>query len=193
MGQQPSYLVLPGYQNSDPEHWQSLWEREDPAFRRLQQEDWEHPDPDAWTDTLHRAVTGHRGPLVLVAHSLGCTTIARWAARLADRTADRAPDAGPTPVVAALLVAPPDIDRAEVPELSGFRPVELAPLPFPSVVVAASDDPWCSPERSRQFADSWGSRYVGLGPYGHLNAASGLGSWPEGRALLDELTGRTTG
>ncbi|MFC8453778.1 RBBP9/YdeN family alpha/beta hydrolase [Kitasatospora sp. NPDC057223] len=180
MAQQPAYLVLPGYQNSDHDHWQSFWERADPAFRRLEQEDWDHPDPEAWTDALHRAVTGHDGPLVLVAHSLGCTTVARWAART--------PVALTAPVVGALLVAPPDIDWAEVPQLEGFRPVPLQPLPFPSIVVAGSDDPWATPERSRLFARSWGARYVDIGPYGHINAQSGLGGWPDGLALLAELT-----
>ncbi|MFD7986431.1 RBBP9/YdeN family alpha/beta hydrolase [Kitasatospora indigofera] len=180
MASQPAYLVLPGYQNSGPGHWQSIWEGEDPAFRRVEQEDWDHPDPDAWTDALQRAVAGRPGPVVLVAHSLGCTTVARWAART--------PSAGSSGVLGALLVAPPDVDRADVSEIEGFRPVELRPLPFPSIVVAGSDDPWCTPERSRRFAESWGARYVDLGPRGHLNADSGLGSWPEGRALLDLLT-----
>ncbi|WP_371477266.1 RBBP9/YdeN family alpha/beta hydrolase [Kitasatospora sp. NBC_00315] len=180
MAQQPAYLLLPGFQNSDHEHWQSIWERTDPAFRRLEQKDWDHPDPEDWTETLDRAVQAHDGPLVLVAHSLGCVTVARWAARTpAPRT---------TPVVGALLVAPPDIDHADVPELAGFRPVPLRPLPFPSIVVVGSDDPWAAPERSRLFAESWGARYVELGPYGHLNATSGLGAWSRGRELLAELT-----
>lgn len=137
MAQQPAYLLLPGFQNSDHEHWQSIWERTDPAFRRLEQKDWDHPDPEDWTETLDRAVQAHDGPLVLVAHSLGCVTVARWAARTpAPRT---------TPVVGALLVAPPDIDHADVPELAGFRPVPLRPLPFPSIVVVGSDDPWAAP------------------------------------------------
>ena len=177
---EPAYLVLPGYENSDHDHWQSVWERADPAFRRLEQADWHHPDLDGWTETLHRAVTSHGGPLVLVAHSLGCTTVAHWAART--------PAALTAPVVGALLVAPPDIDHADVPALGSFRPVPLVPLPFPSIVVASSDDRWAGAERSRLFAAGWGSRFVDLGPYGHINSSSGLGAWPEGRALLAELT-----
>ncbi|GAA0682994.1 alpha/beta hydrolase [Kitasatospora atroaurantiaca] len=173
----PTILVLPGYENSGPEHWQSRWEQETPAFQRVEQADWDNPLVGDWVETLDKAVTDRPGPVVLVAHSLGCITVAHWAASHPGRE-----------VRGALLVAPADIDTADVPELVNFRPIPLQPLPFPSIVVASSDDPWCSPARSRLLADSWGSRFVDVGPYGHLNSASGLGSWPEGRALLAELT-----
>jgi len=32
-----------------------------------------------------------------------------------------------------------------------------------------------------------GSRLVDVGPKGHINSASGLGMWPEGFALVEEL------
>ena len=38
----------------------------------------------------------------------------------------------------------------------------------------------------------WGSRLVNIGRAGHTNAASGLGEWREGLALLKLLTGETT-
>ncbi|KJK55478.1 RBBP9/YdeN family alpha/beta hydrolase [Saccharothrix sp. ST-888] len=180
MTAEPTFLVLPGYQNSGPEHWQSRWERQDPAaFRRVEQGDWDHPSLGDWVDTLDRAViralADGPGPVVLVAHSLGCTTVAHWAA------------AHSRPVRAALLVAPPDIETAEVPELFGFRPIPRQPLPFPSLLASSSDDPWCSTERARAFADSWGSAFVDAGAHGHLNSDSGLGDWPEGRELLARL------
>jgi predicted alpha/beta hydrolase family esterase len=174
---EPRVLVLPGYQNSGPEHWQSRWELAGPAMRRVEQADWDRPELADWVAELDRAVTAEAGPVVLVAHSLGCITVAHWAARY-----DR-------PVLGALLVAPADIDTADVPELVNFRPVPLAPLPFPATVVASTDDPWCSPERSRAFAAAWGARLEFAGAHGHLNSESGLGDWPFGRRLLAELTG----
>ncbi|MGW4650002.1 RBBP9/YdeN family alpha/beta hydrolase [Kitasatospora sp. NPDC004289] len=177
MSPEPTYLVLPGFQNSDHDHWQSVWERTDPArFRRVQQADWDEPKVGDWVAVLDRAVREAEGPVVLVAHSLGCTTVAHWAAN---------PDGK---VIGALLVAPPDIDTAEVPELVNFRPVPLRPLPFPSTLVASGDDPWCTAEQARRYAEAWGSRLVEAGDHGHLNASSGLGDWPFGRALLDGLT-----
>ncbi|MER7755927.1 alpha/beta fold hydrolase [Kitasatospora sp. NPDC097643] len=177
-----TFLAIPGYQNSGPEHWQTRWEAAEPdAFRRVQQADWDHPEPTDWVARLDAEVAAAAadGPVVLVAHSLGCVTVARWAAG--------APTAGIDAVRGALLVAPADVDTAEVPELTGFRPVALAPLPFPTVVVSSTDDPWVTPERARLFARSWGARYVEPGAFGHLNSDSGLGDWPEGRKLLAEL------
>lgn len=173
-------LVLPGYQNSGPAHWQSHWEQEHPAYVRVEQEDWDAPQLDSWVAALDRAVTlAAPGPVVLVAHSLGCITVAHWA------TGHRQL---PARVIGALLVAPADIDTVDIAELKNFRPVPLRPLPFPSIVVSSSDDPYADPERSRLFAESWGSRLVALGPLGHINSDSAMGSWPEGQALLAELT-----
>ncbi|WP_354637702.1 RBBP9/YdeN family alpha/beta hydrolase [Kitasatospora camelliae] len=174
----PRFLVLPGYEGSGPEHWQSRWEAADPAFRRVEQADWDHPVLGDWLDALDRELASRTDPVVLVAHSLGCILAAHWAAERAGAK-----------VAGALLVAPADIERAGVAVLDDFCPVPLNPLPFPSVVVAGSDDPWCTVERSQEFADAWGARFVLAGPYGHLNSASGLGDWPAGRELLDQLAG----
>lgn len=94
------YLVLPGYGGSGPLHWQTLWEA-DPAFLRVEQRDWEHPDRADWVRKLEMAVS----------------------------------------------------------------------RPGPAARCAAD----------------WGSRLVEVGPQGHINGASGLGAWEEGRRLLATL------
>src|SRR5436853_313879 len=48
-------LVLPGYGDSGPEHWQSLWEAEDPACRRVVQRDWMLPRLEDWPATSPNA------------------------------------------------------------------------------------------------------------------------------------------
>ncbi|MFF7453196.1 RBBP9/YdeN family alpha/beta hydrolase [Kitasatospora sp. NPDC008115] len=182
MSDRTTYLVLPGYQGSGPAHWQSRWEAADPAsFVRVQQEDWDRPEADSWVARVDAAVAtaAADGPVVLVAHSLGCVTVARWAAG--------APAGRTAAVRGALLVAPADVDHADVPELLGFRPVALHRLPFPATVVSSTDDPWVAPERARRFAEAWGARHVEPGALGHLNADSGLGDWPLGRELLAGL------
>ena len=35
-------LILPGWQNSSPDHWQSRWEARY-GYRRVEQHDWMHP------------------------------------------------------------------------------------------------------------------------------------------------------
>ncbi|MGB6055958.1 MAG: alpha/beta hydrolase, partial [Burkholderiaceae bacterium] len=88
----------------------------------------------------------------------------------------------------ALLVAPPDVERATAPApVRDFNPMPAALLPFPSIVVASSDDPWCQLERARTWAGQWGAQWHDIGACGHINADSGLGDWPEGRRWLRQL------
>ncbi|HEX2530423.1 MAG TPA: alpha/beta hydrolase, partial [Burkholderiaceae bacterium] len=92
-------------------------------------------------------------------------------------------------VTGALLVAPPDVERTDFPEfVRGFAPLPRDVLPFHSIVVASSDDPWCALSKAQSWACAWGAAFHALGPCGHLNAESGLGDWPRGRAWLAQLT-----
>ncbi len=170
-------LVLPGYGDSGPGHWQTLWERRH-GYARVVQDDWERPDVEAWKRRLRAAVARADDPVVLVAHSLGCALVAHCAA-----------DAASARVAGALLVAPPDVDeiRHLLPEIETFAPMPMTPLPFPSVVVASTNDPYADAERVREFASAWGARFVDVGAAGHINAESGLGEWLEGHRLLAEL------
>lgn len=172
-------LMLPGWQNSEPEHWQSLWERAHPEYARVPQQEWERPVRDDWVGTLDFTIEALPEPPVIVAHSLGCIAVAHWAAK-SSRVS--------LPVRGALLVAPPDLERPDAPvELAGFAPIPLARLPFPSIVVASTNDPYCTITRAEQFANAWGSRFVNVGAKGHINTDAGFGPWPEGERLLAEL------
>ena len=174
-------LVLPGLGGSGPGHWQTLWEAEDPALRRVAQREWDRPVLRDWVDTLARAIAECPAPPVLVAHSLGCALVAHWA-----RDGGRAVDGA---VEGALLVSPPDVDseRHTPPETRAFAPMPVVRLPFRSVVVASTNDPYADADRAALFARAWGSRLVLVGDAGHVNAESGLGRWPAGRALLEEF------
>jgi predicted alpha/beta hydrolase family esterase len=113
-----------------------------------------------------------------VAHSLGCQAVAAWAAHSRHHAR----------VSATLLVAPPDTERADMPpQLHNWRPMVRLRLPFAATLVASSDDPFCSVERATGLATDWGATLVLAGARGHLNGDSGLGDWPEGRALLAVL------
>ena len=172
----PRVLIVPGWGDSGPEHWQSRWEQANPEFRRVVQRDWLSPVCREWVEALERAIRGAGAPVVLVAHSLGCVAVAHCAR---GRT---------LPVHGALLVAPPDVERPDFPDvIEGFAPIPREPLPFPSVVVASRDDQFSEFERTRALAVAWGSRLVDVGPLGHVNADAGLGPWPLGETLLAEL------
>ena len=175
-------FVLPGYANSGPGHWQTRWETLDASFTRVAMPDWDHPVRAAWCETLDAAVAAEpRGPLLFAAHSLGCLTVAHWALHLAGA-------AGLAKIAGALLVAPPDPRGPVFPrDALGFDEPTLAPLPFRSIVVASSDDPYGSLAFAERCARAWGSRLVEIGPRGHINADSGLGDWDEGQRLLASL------
>ena len=175
-------LVLPGWQNSGPQHWQSRWEALYGDVR-VEQSDWMHPLRGDWMMRLDEAIgeLEAREPqpqVALVAHSLGCQLVAAWATH--SRKTSR--------VRAALLVAPPDVEREEVRGvLHSFVPIVRERLPFPTLAVISTDDPFCALDRARTMATDWGSQVLELRQRGHLNSDSGLGDWPEGRQLLADL------
>lgn len=170
-------LILPGIGNSDHAHWQTLWESANPKFVRVPQRDWNRPVCHEWVNVLEKAVAKTGESPVLVAHSLGCLCVAHWAARTGFH------------IKGALLVAPPNPEKADFPSAArGFSPVPLRSFGFPSIVVASSNDPYGSLGFARTCASNWGSRFVNIGPAGHINSASGLGEWAEGFILYQELT-----
>lgn len=177
MIQASDVLLLPGWQNSGPGHWQTLWEQQH-GFVRVEQHDWMRPLRGDWNARLEEVLLAQPAPVWLVAHSLGCALVAAWAAHSRNTACVRG----------ALLVAPPELERDDLRVvLPGWAPVARQVLPFPSVLVASSDDPYGSLAHAQALAQAWGSRLVEAGPHGHLNAESGLGDWPEGLALLQSL------
>lgn len=173
----PRILLLPGWQNSGPGHWQSRWEALH-GDERVEQDDWLWPRRGDWMARLDEVILADRRPVLLVAHSLGCQLVAAWAAH--SRHTAR--------VQAALLVAPPDVEAdGAPPQLFNWRPIVRKPLPFAAVAVTSSDDPYCTPARAAQMVADWGAILLEAGPLGHLNAESGLGDWPQGRLLLERL------
>ena len=176
----PTVLTVPGLGNSGPAHWQTLWEHSRLDTRRVELGMWDTPHRNAWVTKLDQTIAQAQAPVILVGHSLGCQAIAWWASL--------SPQPYGWPVAGALLVAPADVDREDTPsELATFAPAPKAPLPFPSILVASTDDPWIGIDSAHSLAVDWGSHFIDAGPQGHLNAASGLGSWPDGQALLERV------
>jgi len=169
-------LLLPGIGNSDPDHWQSLWETANPSFVRIQQRDWNHPVCREWIEVLENTVARVGSNVVLVAHSLACVLVAHWAEQTKIK------------IKGALLVAPPDPDGPNFPkEAEGFSPLPMTPFAFPSIVVASTNDPYGSLEFAKSAASAWGSQFFCIGPAGHINSKSGLGKWDEGFSLFQQL------
>ncbi|GLI91165.1 RBBP9/YdeN family alpha/beta hydrolase [Methylocystis echinoides] len=179
-------LIVPGYSGGTPAHWYSRWLTKLSTAKRVEQKDWLTPRRDDWVETIVSASTrGHR-PVIFVAHSLGCIALLHAAPRLGSA------------VAGAFLVAPPgeaalrDLIEGRDPETPGaslsegrhidaaFLPIPRAPLPFPSVMVGGSDDPYAEATFTPRLAEDVGARFIDAGAAGHINPDSGHGPWPEG-------------
>lgn len=163
-------LIVPGYRNSGPDHWQSRWQQRIPSARRVEQKEWAKPVLSDWIETLAAAVDEAEKPVVLVGHSLGVPTIVHALAHLRRK------------VAGAFLVAPPDVSDPKIrpKHFLTFGPYPRERLPFPTMVVASRNDHYSSYEAAEEIADAWGALLLDAGEAGHINVESGYGPWPEG-------------
>src|ERR1700694_1048274 len=135
-------LIIPGLGNSGPQHWQSIWENRF-NFTRVEQNDWETPVCSDWIENINNEVKKHDpSTVILVGHSLACATIAYWAQKFN------------VSIKGALLVALSDTEADTYPTgTTGFTPVPLIKLPFPSIAAASNNDYYVRPERAKLFAE----------------------------------------
>ena len=170
-------IMVPGWGDSGPDHWQSRWQAKLSTARRIEGVDWQRPTLGPWVSAIRLAVSRAEKPVLLVGHSLGTLAII-----------NAAPALPLSRIAGAFLVTPPDIEKGEFDlpggvDFSSFIPT-LTPSPFPSVLVASQSDPYCHFERSEAFASAWQARLIHGGDAGHINTASGHGPWPEGLLSL---------
>ncbi|MFZ2299503.1 MAG: alpha/beta hydrolase [Aquabacterium sp.] len=175
-------LIIPGLNNSGADHWQTWLGTQYQDSRRVHQADWAHPDLAAWSEQIDHTVERSKPGTVwvAVAHSFGCLALAHHL----DKASARGHESNGTGgrIHAALLVAPADPVK--------FNVVQHLPhtgLGIPSLMIGSENDPWMSLDRAQSWAKRWGSRFLNLGPAGHINAESGHGAWPLARLKVDEL------
>jgi uncharacterized protein len=207
---QPLVLLLPGWLNSGPTHWQSLWQAMH-GYTRVEQHDWQRPLRGDWQARLDEVIANH----LSTAETAPSTALSKdelLTQQTRGLSGDLALKTAPSIVLVAhslgchlvaawasasrhtaavrgaLLVAPPDVTRDDFPpDMFNWRKPILQPLPFPSICVVSGNDPFGSVQASQQTAAAWGARCVLLGNYGHINGESGLGDWPAGQALVQKL------
>ena len=97
-----STIIVPGWRDSGPGHWQTLWAQRLEGARRVVQDDWMTPVRSAWVGHLEKTVLEAPHPVVIVAHSLGCIASIHMGAEAAAK------------VCGALLVAPADPERRAI-------------------------------------------------------------------------------
>lgn len=97
------FLTIPGLASSGPQHWQSIWEQQYPQyFGRIEQDNWDWPVKTEWVGRLQEEISRLNGPAYLVAHSMGCMTVAHWAQEYSSGY-----------IKGALLVAPADVELSK--------------------------------------------------------------------------------
>lgn len=173
-------LIVPGYTNSGPEHWQSRWEQKLGTARRVEQAEWSKPVKDDWVKRLVEEVNASTRPVVLVAHSLGVPTAIHAIPFFKKK------------VAGAFLVAPPELENPAIrpKHLMTFGPYPNDPLPFPTLTIASRNDPFGSYEHADDITSKWGSLLVDAGESGHINTESGHGPWPEGTMVFAQFLGK---
>jgi uncharacterized protein len=177
------YLIVPGWQGSPDDHWQTHWQNSLPNSARVEQADWLKPRREDWVGELQRSIAADSTPVILIAHSLGCITVAHWA--------ELAPLQSLRQVRGALLVAPADVERPNCsPALRNFAPIPGHLLPFPTQVVSSDNDTAVSTQRALELAHDWGAEAGILRGAGHINVKSGHQRWEQGFAYLYRLQNR---
>jgi hypothetical protein len=174
-----TYVFLAGIGNSEAEHWQAIWHRV-LGGRWVEHADWERPRANRWVADLEGVLRATAGKKILVAHSLGCLLAVEWARRHHDPQ-----------LLGSFLVAPPDPCAPCFPTSAvGFAPPGDGKPPLPALIVASTTDPYASLASARDAAACWGAALADVGARGHINLASNVGAWDEGRALLAGFVAR---
>ena len=169
-------VFVAGYGNSINGHWQEKWYHDLSGSYWVEQNNWAYPNRDDWVERLDTLLQSIEGPILLITHSLGGSTLIEWSKQHQAN------------ILGAFIVAVPDVQSSYFPDaITGYQDLLLGKLPFPNLVISSSDDPYCTLSRAEYFAKHWGSKFINAGDLGHINTESNLGDWPKGKKALNEF------
>ena len=163
-------VLVPGFKDSAPEHWQTQWQTQLPVFQRIAQKRWDNSDIELWVAAISRLVGQRNRPAILIGHSLGALASTCLAA-----------DHHPL-IAGLLLVAPAEPARFEAEDR-----VPQQPLGVPATVAASRNDPIMRFARAEHWCRIWQADLIDVGDAGHINAEAGFGPWPHGLEVLAGL------
>lgn len=184
-----SYLLIPGYQGSGPEHWQHWLLAQLPGSVMLDGIDWHRPVLADWAGRIRDLLSRAEQRMTVVAHSFGCLAAVIAAADRPDKVRD------------LVLVAPADPRRFDFLGLNPANANDAASLfslervlprqslQIPGLLIGSGNDPWLQLATADSMARSWELDFHDAGLLGHINPESGFGPWPW---LLDTLQERQT-
>lgn len=163
-------LIIPGLNDSGPDHWQTRWQTKLSTTRRVKQKDWQRPCRYDWEAGVMFAIEESVRPVVMIAHSLGVIAGLFALQECHEK------------IAGAFFVAPPsEAAILEIPVIDcEFLPIPRHHLPFPAVMVGSGNDPYADYQFTKDLAEELGAKFIDAGPAGHINVESGHGPWPEG-------------
>jgi predicted alpha/beta hydrolase family esterase len=184
-------LIVPGFQGSGPEHWQTWLESQLPDCTRIDGINWHEPVLAQWAGRVREVLAASQQPLRIIAHSFGCLASVVAAA-------DR-----PEQISQLVLVAPADGERFDCmglkPDLTlgtnRFNLSQVLPtqLQVRGLLIASRNDPWMSFDKAAALARQWSLALHDAGSAGHINPNAGYGPWPALLPLLATLAASSVG
>ncbi|MEG0340540.1 MAG: alpha/beta hydrolase [Acinetobacter sp.] len=176
-------LIIPGLRDHVADHWQTLLQAKLENVRSVPPLETDKLNCEKRVAAIQAQLEQIEGPVILVAHSAGVLMTVHWAAKHQHD------------IQGALLVTPPDLTKnwpanypsADTLRNEGWDPLPNQELPFPSIVVASTNDHLASLGAVEEMAKLWGSQLLNLGAVGHMNPAAGFGPWPQAEQLIQQL------
>lgn len=169
-------VIVPGVGGSEHDHWQSVLQRQLVSCSRVEQKDWNLPVLKDWIAEFVNTVDAVQQNIQIVAHSFGClTTVAALAQhpRLAKK------------IKSVILVAPANPARfgeagfARLSQTDYQAYFHNLKIHVPTTLIISENDPWLNFSDALQLADAWDLTPVNIGLAGHINVASGFGTFPQ--------------
>lgn len=176
-------LIIPGLRDHVADHWQTLLQAKLENVRSVPPLETDKLNCEKRVEAIQAQLEQIEGPVILVAHSAGVLMTVHWAAKHQHD------------IQGALLVTPPDLTKnwpanypsADTLRNEGWDPLPNQALPFPSIIVASTNDHLASLGAVEEMAKRWGSQLLNLGAVGHMNPAAGFGPWPQAEQLIQQL------
>lgn len=168
--QGPAILAVPGDRHFGPAR--AVAQRGGHSLVELGM--WDNPHRNTWVNKLNLSIHRAGRPVVLVADGFACLAAIWWA--------EFERPAYGNPVIGALLVSPPDVDRpGSDARLARFGSCPSQPLPFPAFVIAGGNESTELKNTYRRLSVEWGSRYL------DASFAADGAEWRAGDDLLGQL------
>ena len=144
----PVMLLVPGNDDARSRQWLGDWEASFPQARPVDLGLWNRPHRNTWVNKLNLAIHRAERPVIVIAEGLACVAVAWWA--------EYERPGADGPVVGALLIDPPDVDRPGLdPRLAALSSVPRTALPFAACVLASGSRGAMDLRTVRRLAVEW--------------------------------------